>query len=493
MRSQQKAEAFIRRLLETPSVSSGDRLPTVAKIAAMGGFSTATVCAALRELRKQRLVTAIPGKGILAGSPSAVLPPDHTLKWQKTRILCEKDIIENAFSADELPAVGDLMRRYGVSFVLMKKVLAALERDGVIYQHKRGFRIRRLYTRSYSALLFISCGSPAMGDMHIFNRRFTDVYNAVEDECARRNIKFCHTEVKPSESFAAAMLRKHQYMGYIVWSNGLLPGYFTPLAEELARIKKPSAIIDDLGVCRISTEAQNSGRIKIFTIGAVSAGRDVSRYLLGQGHRRIVFLSIHHGQLWSQWRLQGLKEHCRQTGYGTVAAVTLDDPPVSDAEPGKLYRPLADFINTVEPINRAGNYRYDPYLGLMYQTARTILDRERFHTLLAQLLDRVLRAPRPTAAVAANDYLAIIAVQYFRARGVRVPRDLALASFDNTQESHQYDISSYDFSFANLVRNALAWVISPSSAIFAGTPARIERPGIMIERKSTSCGRGRIE
>jgi DNA-binding LacI/PurR family transcriptional regulator len=112
--------------------------------------------------------------------------------------------------------------------------------------------------------------------------------------------------------------------------------------------------------------------------------------------------------------------------------------------------------------------------------------------LLEPLLEDAYRRKDVTAWVGANDHIALRAVEFLSARGVRVPEDISVAGFDNTHAAFQGNLSSYDFNAPGIVHRLLEHVVGPARAGVrnaAGEPSEIE--GMVIERMTTARARKR--
>jgi LacI family transcriptional regulator len=150
-------------------------------------------------------------------------------------------------------------------------------------------------------------------------------------------------------------------------------------AEDLsafARAHLPLVVIDPL----------NMPRARVTSVGSTNfaGGLVATQHLLGLGHRRIAFV----GGL--------LSAACNQARmHGYRAAMEAEGAPVPD------------------PYVRTGHFRYDDGVSL----GALVLD---------------LPEP-PTAIFAASDETAAGVIEAARARGLRIPDDLSVVGFDDTQ------------------------------------------------------------
>ncbi len=223
---------------------------------------------------------------------------------------------------------------------------------------------------------------------------------------------------------------------FLNWSlqgrvDGVIGVFWTLRAEDFR-----SVVEGGVPVVRIESARKGTGDIPLDNIYVDSRAGSFAmvQYLIGRGHRRISMIAGRGGP--QGVRVDGYSSAL--TGAGGVPDVVLDDQ-----------------------FNEEGGYR----------AAQVILHREL----------------RPTAIFAANDLMAIGALQALNDAGVRVPEDMAVAGFD-------------DISAARLVSPPLTTVaqfqhevgIRAAETLMArlkgkssGEGTAVEMPFSLIERKST--------
>jgi LacI family transcriptional regulator len=118
------------------------------------------------------------------------------------------------------------------------------------------------------------------------------------------------------------------------------------------------------------------------TMDDESAAREATEHLIGLGHRRIGFVAGSRAYSLSAWRVDGWK-------------AAMDDAGLS-----------------AEGLLAQGDFGYSSGVSA------------------AQ--DLLARDPTPTAIVASNDQMALAAIEVAREKGLDVPEDLSVVSFDNT-------------------------------------------------------------
>jgi LacI family transcriptional regulator, galactose operon repressor len=144
----------------------------------------------------------------------------------------------------------------------------------------------------------------------------------------------------------------------------------------LSRARLPLVVIDPM----------NLPRARVTSIGSTNfaGGLTATQHLLDLGHRRVAYLGGRAGAACDQARMHGYRAAMETAGIPV--------PP--------------DYI-------QPGNFLYPDGMAAA-----------------AALLD--LRC-RPTALFAANDVSAVAAIEAARTRGLRVPQDLSVVGFDDTQ------------------------------------------------------------
>lgn len=105
--------------------------------------------------------------------------------------------------------------------------------------------------------------------------------------------------------------------------------------------------------------------------------------------------------------------------------------------------------------------------------------------IITPLIDKALEISEATAWVAANDGVALECMDLLRKRGVRVPRELSLAGFDNTLEAFFQKVTSLDYNAPALMRSMVEHLLAPRRAA-ARPPLPTEVPGVIVERGTTA-------
>lgn len=85
--------------------------------------------------------------------------------------------------------------------------------------------------------------------------------------------------------------------------------------------------------------------------------------------------------------------------------------------------------------------------------------------------------------MAFNDDLALIALDYLREAGVRLPRKMSPVGFDDTLEGFGEGLTSYSFNVAAIVNEMLEHVLAPGRT--RPRDGSVEMAGMVVERQTS--------
>ena len=167
------------------------------------------------------------------------------------------------------------------------------------------------------------------------------------------------------------------------------------------------------------------------------SARTATRYLIARGHQRIGFISGSSEYELSGWRIDGWKAEMAAAGLDTTGLLAPGDFSYASGE----------------------------------EAAKALLD---------------LASP-PSAIIASNDQMALATLEVARLRGIAVPEELSLISFDNTPLVHftQPPLTAVDQPIAATASKAVELIIAAQK----GEPAPAELTVIaaaMVERGSVA-------
>jgi len=175
-------------------------------------------------------------------------------------------------------------------------------------------------------------------------------------------------------------------------------------------------------------------------IDSLHTGRTLTQHLLEQGHRKIAFIS--NSRFHRSFNL-------RYMGY-LMALDEMDIHPPSEWVI-RLSQPKGSLVETTSPASDI-----EPFLEEMLHLPE---------------------ADRPTAIVAANDWIAAAVYQYAHREGIRIPDDLSVVGCDNDPGICDFlrpSLTTFSIPYEELADDAVDWMIS----LVKGKPL-FSRPGLM--------------
>lgn len=187
-------------------------------------------------------------------------------------------------------------------------------------------------------------------------------------------------------------------------------------------------------VVLIAADAPTSEGVSVVAVDQREGARQAVRHLASLGHRRIHHISGPREWFDAETRVIGWKEECAALGL----------------EPGELVETTWDADGG-------------------YNAATELLARE----------------PHPTAIFAANDLLALGAMQALRRAGLSVPDHVSMVGFDDTEGADFYmpPLTTVRQPFADVGTLAISVLLE----MIAGAPERFQCiPPTLIERESTA-------
>ena len=171
------------------------------------------------------------------------------------------------------------------------------------------------------------------------------------------------------------------------------------------------------------------------TMGDEGAAHLATKRLVELGHRRIGFIAGPTNYHIADWRIEGWRRAMNEAGLAT------------------------------EGLCERGDFGFDS--GLVAAGKLLALD------------------PRPTAIIASSDQMATAALETARQRGLRIPEDLSLVSFDNTPivRFTEPPLAAIDQPIAATISRAVELLIQAAAGeALPGTPINV--PAALVERPS---------
>jgi len=498
--STERARAYLQDEIVGKSRLPGSRLPTLRELAKSAGVSNLAMQRALAELEARKIVVSLPKRGFYYLSLPEKSPPAISLKkWELIATRLERDILAGLFRpGTSLPQLRELQAAYGATYATLRKVLDKLVQTGVLYPFKRNHRVAPARQMAgHSALICIGLGDET-GRLLIQNPRFQEFVFALQNAAALNQIRLLLIGHPPRQGLAALFKRiqtlRSQYacIGFVLWNTHLPVDIFLKTVAHVKPFQKPIAVMDEMNNLPMTPALWQDGQIRSFTLAGITAGRQIARYLLGLGHKHVGFLSCYHAEGWSQARWSGVEEIFRTAGYGGQAKLfalnegdSALDPLASSPALSGMHRHFKQYLEDASELTKL----YPSAHQLIYlQQSHEKLMRDMFMAMhLQPLLEAMLREKGMTACIAANDDMALVAMEYLQKQGRRIPEDLSIIGLDDSIKAAHFGVTSYNFNFPALAQRMMAFIRNPKLREYNGRMV-LESEGSIMDRGSTrSC------
>lgn len=449
---------------------SGRRLPSVRALAAQWGISTRTIQEAVQEGVAQGWLETRRGAGIWpkgdAPVPRAV--PPRLDAGRLVEQLSEAIRLGQLASGQPLPSPKDHAQAFGLHPATVRKAYHRLQSEGLVERQGRSWKVRAAPPATSSRPLVLCLGAAGSdGHLRMESDREWEFWREIQGEARRCGLEPRLVAVPPGAPDLDA-----QAFGAVV-SNWHMPETES-LLDELRRHRIPAAIWVANEESLPGARYREARGLWFHDLAyGRGAGETMAEHLLGSGHRKVAWISPFHGSAWSRNRLEGLRRRLGQAVAVFEAVhewISEWDMQVTVAwDPGVTARfdlsgidPQADPDQLRRPVVEA-------------------LTRQRCLDLFAPRLEDALRSGA-TLWVASSDLVAQWCLMWLRDRGVRVPQDLALASFDDTREATRQNLTSLRFDVQSMARAMIRQILSSRQ-----DHRRVTRyAGQVMERGSTA-------
>jgi DNA-binding transcriptional regulator YhcF (GntR family) len=547
----QKAFDFVREGLEKGKWQTGSRLPPVRALANEAGVSFVTMIKAIAALKSAGHVHGIPRGPIRAGASASVTHPSlaDSAIWRMKRTALEKDILAGTFAHQgALPSFKELQARYGVCFTTMRKILRSMLDDGVLSLNGKTYELRSYTVRPFrQRMVFIPSffQDDIQSSLNQGQYRLLDLF---EHECFRRQLKLEFVKVDFYNEAEAGRIAvspeiTESSLGAVIdmWNQmteSSMPAFITFLSG-LASLKRPVAIIDEIGNFILPAQFSANPLIQVFRVQGKGAGARIARVLLGMGHEKVVFVNPYEAEFWSEQRFDGILEQYNKAGCGSgvyrAANASLNllnyyrlqlferagfDTPMLRKVIAVDYTPqqaedhfnnylqyqknglpdfpgdedFKDIINNLAGLlpyargNHAPDFFDRVFRGALWASGLRI-----YAAMVRPLFEKALSYSDASAWICATDGLAFAALEFLRAQNIPVPGKLSLTGFDNAPlETPEQRLTSFDFNAQGFVHRSLDFLARPPRMRGPYRHVPIEIEGIIMQRDTTaSAGKGK--
>ncbi len=495
-----RAEHELRMLVRTALRSGNPLLPPLRELTQRLEVSRATVIKAMQRMQRAGLVVSVPSRGYAAVGPA---PPDSPApskpcpealslpcpRWQDLAQTIEQDILEGRFPVGTtLPSIKELCAQYGSGRHSLLRALRLLSDQGRLRRHGRRSEVIGALPPRPTATLVFACISSDAARFSTLTPHSAELWRNLERESHRRGLALAVREfsaIGASHDIEAATV-----VGYIISTLTTRPSVRNDAIRAALSTRTAVALLDETGDGAELLRGHTSPLLRRFSMGtSMRCGRQVGEYLLARGHRRVVFIAHDDEYLeGARRRWSGIRQPFERVGLpDAVVFRALEKRGTEElASDEQLTMVRTRFRRTLTRL--AGKHDrtwVESATADMSRLAAEALTRGRTH----KLFERLQRTEQATAWVAYNDHLALLALDYLRHAGVRLPRDLSLVGFDDTLAGLGKGLSSYSFNIHTIVNAILEHVLAPRRT--GSRSSIVEIPGMVMVRQTS--GRANVK
>lgn len=498
---------FLRRYISEHRLTSGSYLPGMRELSARSGFSLVVIHRAVATLSQDGILRTMPGRGTVvqvdAVSPAAVTtdgvmvsaerPPRRKWEWVAYRL--RRRLVDDRFSGTEaFPTASELQQEFAVNYRTVKKALDALCAEGLLAPCRHGYRVPDDRVSSGTHALVLIARVHERLPLEFLSERSLVLLRELEQYCNRKGINlvlvkydFLQNRLRPQDPAQfAALRRRPDVLGYIIWTLGLDDLNVPRLAQSLASADTPVGILDALGRDDLEGIGDASRPVRVLGLSLGRRhGEILAEYLIRKGHRRVAFLSERLDWGWSRNRLNGMLTAFRR--YGLDDAVL----PVeigSRAVGADRMKQIRSVYLTLAPARELrGRPRVRDAIDTFNNKVKETITYEDFASEATPVLENLLADESITAWVGVHDATAFVCQDFLAARGVAVPGRVSLIGFDNSFESSLRKLDSYEFNLSGITATLVDFVTSPQHrGSFGRSSRRSEIDGYVVQRGSVS-------
>ncbi|MBD3418677.1 MAG: GntR family transcriptional regulator [Chitinivibrionales bacterium] len=497
----------------------GGRLPAIERLAAKAHVSVHSMWQAVKQLRDDGVLNGSQGKptvvaencieacksiadsGRIHGESSAARRGSVGLIWEGAVGRIKQDILNGIYPAGStLPYFKQLQYAYGISYPTLRKALNELVDEQYLRIVNKRYEVPSYRTPHASAGIVV-CGfggswQEDKGKIRL-GQNGHELFRLLEAECSRSGIllhalsfTFQDNGVDVWEHYTAhktQFIANDSVLGYIYLANSYEESIDERILRIFAHIRKPIAILDDIGGWSLPPWLKSNPYVQMFTVTISRLAADrVGRYLINLGHHHCAFFSPFHQMQWSKIRLEGLVDVYASAGHANAVKsytfdnarrrkyhnLTKDPAPLfnyytrwkTSVSP-ELYKDLDKIMNTIQTkAMRTGEIRY----------------------LLSLVLEMACAEKEITAWVAVNDLTATLIMDFSREHDIRIPEDISLVSFDDTSEAMLNGLTSYNFNITGLMHQMLNHISRHGAVNKNRRRTTIAVGGSIVERRTVA-------
>jgi DNA-binding transcriptional regulator YhcF (GntR family) len=497
----QKVILYLRSILDNKEQA---QLPPVRKLAQLCGVSLVTANKAIAQLRNEGAIISRWGHGNFTPShaPLATDKARQDDEWHESKFTVivnsiKKDLSSGLYPLNEpMPQIKHLVNIYGVSYPTIRNVLNQLIKENILVRNGNKFFFKTMRSRLRLKIAIIAFGID-YNAVKIATERERNFYRQLSIAAAGHDVDLeiiCYNDYLDTPMFFVpenqnlkTYLQKDIFCGIILSSYHMKNS--ADCLRHLTLVKKPVSVwIEDHTVLALVSKYSNKDNITFFDASySTQPGYDTAKFLYDKGHRSLAFISPFHASSWSQNRLQGIKNFFKTTNEPYTIHEFVQDEFISDysfMESIMESGLISQFLLTSElykTLNNALHHR----IAALKLDVNTLLRDNLIYNYSNSLFEMALNQEGISAWVAVNDLTACMIHDFWDFKKIPQKKRPALISFDNTFESLEKGISSYDFNTSGDVNNMILHLLYPNSALFASKKRVIRIKGTVVQRKSS--------
>jgi hypothetical protein len=415
------------------------------------------------------------------------------ISWQRLSARIRKDVLNGLYKPGSLlPSLKQLEHQYRTSKRSLNKALAALCNEGILQICGRGFSVSRPSAGHAGSRIALLALDEYLEHYYLGMPQGHDYVRDTELLASQAGIRLT-VEPYRNEGTVLAVdagstvfpdTESDDILGYLYILSD--PNNNDPLLKSMTRHRKPLSIIEQNGNWSMPAWLRDYP-VKVFPVGVTTGdGERVGRFLRSLGHRRIAYFTPYHPLSWSEYRYQGLSSALGQAGlpdaavkYATELSAWSTFLGPSKLPKVKLRWPeeLKSFAfrNEVQWLEIFLRERVDQIAAL--------------RRVMQKSFEQALRDERTTAWVTVNDAVAAVALEFLNKKGVKVPGDISLVSFDDSYSAIANQITSYNFNVSAIMGEAFRHITGQGAATASRRAKVVRVDGMVVERKTSGAAR----
>lgn len=498
----EKATQWLTELIRIKRFEAGSVLPSIRLLAHECSVSPMSMHKAIGILREQGLIAGSPNHRphVTFRNPISEKPLNAPLAMvaitsiERIEIDLRKRILGGELATgQQVPSVKELRQHYQTSHKTLQRIIAKLHHEGLLEIDRRWFRIKLHGARKATARIVLIGFSYVQQTAIILGHHDGYLFNLLQTDCSRRNL-ILEQAICPMDTCAEVfrvddgrpLKFTDEVEGYVVLLNQF-PEKVGTLFKLLETIKRPVAIIDEMGYWTPGEYFRTDSKVKVFSFSSGHlAAREIAQILLHYGHRFFAYVSPFSRAAWSMVRRNALSKELLDSGL--EHQLYLHEISIPDDFPSHnlIEQAQATHAEMLSILKKRSEMDYKAYeRSFSWYWWHQELDSIFIESTIAPLVTDIFKdANRPTAIIAVNDSTAAIIQSCLQKLKSYDSQEIALISFDNSSIAQHKQISSYDFNVPGIVATVLNYILDESDSRQTFAIQREDVKGTLVERAS---------